>query len=291
MKSIQYMLLLVILLAVSSLTAQMKTDSFIVCGTNDPTSKTSIEKAGTKNKAYSLHWNAGTKMAYLKYDMDKVNPDQVKKQIALAGFDNDKYLAPDEVYAKLPECCRYERVNKMEMKGGPAMHHNMDKMSHQASKVMDTKPETGTLSPANELKPVFDLYFELKDALVNSDATATALQAGYLLASINAVKMESLSSAVHTLWMKQLPSLKSDADKIFKSKDISKQRDFFMTLSTNMYELIKVSKTDAPVYYQFCPMANDGKGANWLSRENAIKNPYYGVQMMTCGRTVETIKS
>ena len=64
-----------------------------------------------------------------------------------------------------------------------------------------------------------------------------------------------------------------------------------MTLSTNMYELIKISKTDAPVYYQFCPMANDGKGANWLSRENAIKNPYYGVQMMTCGRTVETIKS
>jgi len=63
-----------------------------------------------------------------------------------------------------------------------------------------------------------------------------------------------------------------------------------MSLSKNMYELIKVSKSETPVYYQHCPMANDGKGANWLSKENAIKNPYYGSQMLTCGSIVETIK-
>jgi hypothetical protein len=37
-------------------------------------------------------------------------------------------------------------------------------------------------------------------------------------------------------------------------------------------------------------MYNDGKGANWLSKESTIKNPYYGSQMLTCGKTVETIK-
>ena len=63
-----------------------------------------------------------------------------------------------------------------------------------------------------------------------------------------------------------------------------------MSLSKNMYELIKVAKPAETVYYQFCPMANDGKGANWLSKENGIKNPYYGSQMLTCGKTVETIK-
>jgi hypothetical protein len=63
-----------------------------------------------------------------------------------------------------------------------------------------------------------------------------------------------------------------------------------MPLSENMYALIKVSKTETPTYYQFCPMANDGKGANWLSKENAVKNPYYGSQMLTCGKVVETIK-
>jgi len=37
-------------------------------------------------------------------------------------------------------------------------------------------------------------------------------------------------------------------------------------------------------------MYNDGKGANWLSTENGVKNPYYGSQMLNCGKTIETIK-
>ena len=57
-----------------------------------------------------------------------------------------------------------------------------------------------------------------------------------------------------------------------------------------MYQLMKVSKTKTPIYVQHCPMANDGKGANWLSKENQVKNPYYGSKMMTCGKTVETLK-
>ena len=57
-----------------------------------------------------------------------------------------------------------------------------------------------------------------------------------------------------------------------------------------MYELAKVSKQAVPVYYQRCPMFNNGKGANWLSKESAIKNPYYGNKMLTCGSVTETIK-
>jgi hypothetical protein len=57
-----------------------------------------------------------------------------------------------------------------------------------------------------------------------------------------------------------------------------------------MYELIKVSKVDEPVYVQFCPMANNGEGANWLSKESAVKNPYYGSMMLTCGSVKEAIK-
>jgi len=57
-----------------------------------------------------------------------------------------------------------------------------------------------------------------------------------------------------------------------------------------VYQLLKVSSYEQPVYYQHCPMANGGKGANWLSKENAVKNPYYGSQMLSCGKTVETIE-
>jgi hypothetical protein len=90
--------------------------------------------------------------------------------------------------------------------------------------------------------------------------------------------------------MKVMGDLKEDAEHISGTKDVSHQRDHFMTLSKNMYTVLKKAKLDAPVYYQFCPMANKGKGANWLSFENKVRNPYYGNQMLTCGKVVETLQ-
>jgi hypothetical protein len=102
--------------------------------------------------------------------------------------------------------------------------------------------------------------------------------------------MDKLAMDVHLVWMKVMKDLTADTKSIYETQDIKKQRTVFMSLSKNMYDLIKVAKYETPVFYQFCPMANGGKGANWLSKDNAIKNPYYGSQMMSCGKTVETIK-
>ena len=142
----------------------------------------------------------------------------------------------------------------------------------------------------NQLKAVFDNYFAVKDALVKTDGNTSSTKAKELLTAISTVKMEKLSTEEHNVWMKVMKDLSFDAEHIADTKEASHQRDHFMTLSKNMYALIKVSKTETPTYYQFCPMANDGKGANWLSKENAVKNPYYGSQMLSCGKTVETIK-
>ena len=92
------------------------------------------------------------------------------------------------------------------------------------------------------------------------------------------------------VWMKVLEKIKADTEAISSTKDLAKQRKHFITLSNEMASLIKVSKYDTAVYLQFCPMANGGKGANWISKENAIKNPYYGASMLSCGKVLETIK-
>ena len=36
-------------------------------------------------------------------------------------------------------------------------------------------------------------------------------------------------------------------------------------------------------------MAFEGAGGNWLSEEVAIRNPFYGDAMLTCGATVDTL--
>ena len=246
-----------------------------------------IEKAGNLKKVALIDWNKETQMATLTYDAKKTNQDEILKRIALAGYDSDKFLAPDAVYGNLHGCCQYDRVAKIpvieEKSEMTSTETHSNHESHEASKEMNNQKE-------NQLKTVFDNYFKLKDALVSSDGTLAATQSSSLLASINAVQMDKLEMDVHLGWMKVLTQIKVDTQKIADTKDIKKQRDHFTTLSNNIYSLIKVSKYDTNVYYQFCPMANDGKGANWLSKDTAIKNPYYGSQMLSCGKTVETIK-
>jgi len=155
----------------------------------------------------------------------------------------------------------------------------------------------GTANPANEaaqnisqFKAVFDNYFSIKDALISSNAGTSATKAISMTAAIEAVDMDKLSTEEHNAWMSVTKDLTHSAETISKSKDVQKQREAFTSLSENMYELAKVSKQAVPVYYQHCPMANNGKGANWLSKESAIKNPYYGNKMLTCGSVTETIK-
>lgn len=273
---------LVLLLNFTPIFAQInnaKTETVKIYG-NCGMCKTTIEKAGNLKKVASVDWNKDTKMATLTYDAKKTNQDKILKRIALAGYDSDTFLAPDDVYANLHGCCQYDRETKVavtsEMKMG---NHDM---KGEASQAIAQK--------SNELQTVFDSYFEVKDALVATDESAASAKSKELLSAIDAVKMDKLEMDVHMVWMKVLTDLKVDSKNIAETKDISKQRTLFISLSKNMYEMIKISKVETPTYYQFCPMANDGKGANWLSKESSIKNPYYGSMMLSCGKTVETLK-
>ncbi len=295
MKSIKILMAITVLLSFTACNAQIKnakTESVKIYG-NCGMCETTIEKAGNKKKIAKVDWNKDTKMATITYDAKKTNQDEILKRIALSGYDSDKFLAPDDVYTKLPGCCQYDRVKKVVAKTEtPKVEAKVDDHSghnHSTTATTTEKP-VEVKQVVNQLKAVFDNYFAVKDALVKTDGNTSSTKAKELLTAVNAVKMDKLTTEEHTVWMKVMKDLTFDAEHIADTKDASHQRDHFMSLSKNMYALIKVSKTETPTYYQFCPMANDGKGANWLSKENAVKNPYYGNQMLTCGKVVETIK-
>lgn len=249
--------------------------------------ETKIEKAGNIKKVANVDWNHETQIATLTYDAKQTNQDEILKRIALVGYDSDKFLAPDDVYNNLHGCCQYDRVAKVAVKeDSKAAANNEDHSNHGNH----SETTTAVIQNENQLKAVFDNYFLVKDALIASDGTKTAIATKELLAAVNNVKMDKLEMEVHMVWMKVVNTIKEDAEHIADTKDVKHQRDHFTTLSKDIYTLIKVSKYETPVYYQFCPMFNDGKGANWLSKENAVKNPYYGSMMLSCGKTVETIK-
>jgi copper chaperone CopZ len=283
MTSLKYKMMALMVLSFSLSNAQTKnakTETVKIYG-NCGMCESTIEKAGNLKKVASVDWDQETSLATITYDSIKTNKDEILKRVALAGYDSDLFLAPDDTYANLPGCCQYERVKKsttsiekpaMEMKNH-ANHNSTEKKQEE-----------------NQLKAVFTSYDVLKNALVKSDGNLASLKANELLKAINNVKMESLSMEEHTVWMKIKKDLLFDADHINSTKDAGHQRDHFNSLSDNLYQLRLVSKQETPTYYQFCPMANGGKGANWLSKQETIKNPYFGAKMLSCGKTVETIK-
>ncbi|WP_138478187.1 DUF3347 domain-containing protein [Dyadobacter bucti] len=246
--------------------------------------KEGIEAAAFEKNISKASWDKETKVAAVTFDSKKTSLDAILKKVALAGYDNTSYLAPDDAYAKLEECCRYERTGKNEV----VVQMKMSAHEHGAT-AMDTAANAVSAN-ADPLKPVLDAYYAVKDALVSSDGNATSVKAASLVKALKAVKMDELGSEQHMVWMKVVKDLNFDAEHIEETKDLSHQKDHFSSLSENMYKLIKSAKPSQAVYYQHCPMAKEGKGANWLSQVSAIKNPYYGAQMLNCGKTTEILK-
>ncbi|MFQ3173538.1 MAG: copper chaperone CopZ [Flavobacterium sp.] len=248
--------------------------------------ETNIEKAGNLKKIATVDWNKDTQTAAITYDSKQTTQDEILKRIALAGYDSEFFLAPDDVYDNLHGCCQYVRETKVESSNteSASMENHDNHNDHASYAVTKTKQEV------NQLIAVFDNYFLLKDALVKTDGKVASLVSKDLLASLNAVKMDQLQMDEHMVWMKVMKQLKEDAEHVSDTQDVQHQRDHFMTMSKSMYELMKISKSETPTFYQFCPMANGGKGANWLSKDSVVKNPYYGAKMLSCGKTVETLK-
>ncbi|MFM9909225.1 MAG: DUF3347 domain-containing protein [Chitinophagaceae bacterium] len=271
------------LLSITTTFAQIKnskTETLKVYG-NCEMCKAKIEKAGTQKNVSKAVWNEETKMATITYDTKKTTTDAVLKKIALVGYDSESFLAPDAFYAKLPGCCKYERVKKATVKT----------ILPEVKK--DTMVMADNNSPkqeVNQTQIIYDNYFALKDALVKTDAATAAAKAAVLVTALNDVNMGKMKMEEHMAFMKIEKALKADATTISTSKDVAVQRSVFSNLSTNMIAFVKVTKATDKVYLQHCPMANDGKGADWLSKENTIKNPYYGSMMLSCGKTVETIQ-
>jgi len=88
---------------------QQKTETLKVWG-NCGMCRDRIESTVKAVGAASASWDSKTKLLAVSYDPSKMSLDALSKKIAAVGHDTEKYKAPDDVYAKLPGCCHYERV-------------------------------------------------------------------------------------------------------------------------------------------------------------------------------------
>ena len=150
------------------------------------------------------------------------------------------------------------------------------------SKSALTSYDSSIRYPISSLLP---LYYGLKNALVNSNASDASEKANALVNGLNGIDRSSLSPGELNAFISLQSKLIYDARHIAEVQKIEHQREHFESLSMNMYSLAKsVRLSNQPVYRDYCPM----KKAYWLSADKAIKNPYYGREMPDCGDVVNT---
>jgi Cu(I)/Ag(I) efflux system membrane fusion protein len=142
-----------------------------------------------------------------------------------------------------------------------------------------------------QLNTVYDHYIDLKNAFVQGDEKRVKQTSLEVFQALNKVKMKLLTGEAMSQWMDLSVNLNNQIKQISSSDNLDAQRKTFSVFNISFYKAIKtfglMGKT---VYYQFCPMMNNNKGAYWLSETEDIRNPYYGSAMLTCGETKETLK-
>jgi len=139
-----------------------------------------------------------------------------------------------------------------------------------------------------QLGRVVEAYLLLKDGMVSSElaekATTEAIDR-----ALDEVDGSLLDEAPRGYWTEQLSALKAHLGGVAGAKNLEEQRRQFGFLSQALINTLTAFGAEEEIMVQHCPMAFSGAGANWLSREEAIRNPYYGDAMLTCGATTETL--
>tara|TARA_R110002012_G_scaffold295981_2_gene492870 strand:- start:9290 stop:11077 length:1788 start_codon:yes stop_codon:yes gene_type:complete len=188
------------------------------------------------------------------------------------------------------------KPSMMNPEGGPAMTgHNHGGGAMPTSDEPQKKPISKKVSVNQKakdvLKPLLTEYLIMKDALTN-DNLDEAKQAGTnILKSMEGINMSLFTGESHSVWMGLSSDLKNTLQHVQHFKTLEEIRKAFQQVSNTMLGLeSSFNPNNETLYVLHCPMANNNKGADWLSTSKEIKNPYYGQAMLTCGEVTKEIK-
>jgi Cu(I)/Ag(I) efflux system membrane fusion protein len=137
-------------------------------------------------------------------------------------------------------------------------------------------------------------YTGVKDALVASDtakASAAAMQLKVAADSLKVNEIQGDSTGVlKETAMSYASTISSSSHALALEANIAEKRKEFEMIAEALWNLTRTVKySSQKLYWQYCPMAFNNRGANWVSTEAEIRNPYFGKEMLECGSTQDSL--
>lgn len=173
-----------------------------------------------------------------------------------------------------------------------ACNNSTDHSSHQqdSTTVVTDQDAASSLKPvSNQLKNVYAHYHHISYALAKDDAAEASNGAKALQVAIAEVDKSGMDAEQQQLFATHEAALQEHAGALAVA-GIEEQRQHYEKLGESLYPLVKVFRSEKPLYKAYCPMAFDNKGASWISTSKEIRNPYFGDRMLNCGEIQEEIK-
>ncbi|MCB8995504.1 MAG: efflux RND transporter periplasmic adaptor subunit [Bacteroidales bacterium] len=286
--------------------------------------KAQLETSGNKLiiPQSAVLWTGTRSIVYIKLpDTDEpafisrevtLGPALTNSYVVLSGLKEGEEIVTNGTFSVDAAAQLNGKPSMMNTEGGrPVSGHNHGGMTMPAEEtqpgVKDTKNKseteqtTGKTAPITDkfnvsmdftmqLNKVIDKYLILKNVLVAGEEPKVKQATKDLQNVLAVVDMKLLTGEAHLKWMEISDLIQKQTKIIDSSNEMEKQREAFILLSEKLHQAIKMyGLMGKTVYYQFCPMANSGVGAYWLSEFKDIRNPYYGEAMLTCGETKETL--
>lgn len=234
----------------------------------------------------AVMWTGKNSVVYVKYATDKHVGFQMRP-VVLGPVVGDGYIIEEGlkegeeivVHGTFSVDAAAQLANKPSMMNFDQPEEKIAFVSHEFDPNQKQK-----------INSLITIYLSLKDDLVDDNFENAKSQYLKLIDEWQNTDWKTLPDEVQVSFEALREEDFLSRKIIDKTATIEKLRNpLFYDLSNVMIGIIEAyNPLEKTIYVQHCPMANNDKGADWLSLEKNIKNPYYGASMLTCGEVTDT---
>ena len=250
----------------------------------------------------AVMWTGKRSVVYVKLNSDQ-GVNFIMREVTLGSALGDSFIVEEGLTEgeEIAVNGTFSIDAAAQLAGKPSMmspSSAMDLEGSESREEPEVKPKAAvlkTLSVDNQakeaLQPLYASYLKWKDSLTNDDFAEAQKMATSMKSALDKINMSLFKVDAHNAWMKYQGSLSNSLEHVQHFSGIEHLRKAFQTVSSTMIDMTNTFKPLAEtIYVQHCPMADNNKGADWLSTSKEIKNPYFGSSMLTCGEVTKEIK-
>ena len=228
-------------------------------------------------------------MAFVLVSCNQKNKEAATTNSETTESTSQLYACPmhPEVTGKKGEKCSKCGMELTEpvVQNEAAHDHTDGSHSHNDTTTVEVNTEATSVTQTTfSTSEIISGYLKLKNALTKDDTKGAANAGKALYATFNKVNTNAIDPKLKTEYIDISDDAKENAEHIGDNAGkLDHQREHFVMLSKDMNDLIQLFGTNQKLYLDFCPMADNNKGAVWISETKEITNPYFGKDMATCG--------